>query len=227
MTMTPPPAYPRIAHLVPGRGSRDDLVMGAGEVADLLGQPVVVEEKIDGANVVVWMEGGEVSCALRSGPGAMDRAGQLGPLRAWLAQHDDEVRAAVAGGAALYGEWLLLAHTVPYDRLPAYLAALDLWRAESGFAGVDERNRTCRAAGLSTPPELWRGVPGRRQAVEDLMGVSVWGDQPMEGVVIRSLEDPNRRAKVLRSGFQRLDDEAWKKGRRPRNRLADQEASWR
>jgi len=67
--------------LVSGRGTADDLVLAAPAVASLLGSPVLVEEKVDGANVVLWMEDGRVEAALRSGPGAMDRAGQLGPLR--------------------------------------------------------------------------------------------------------------------------------------------------
>jgi hypothetical protein len=81
--MTAPPPYPRVAHLVPGRGSSDDINLNAGEVAALLASEVVVEEKLDGANVVLWLEDeGRIQCALRSGPGSMDRAGQLGPLRA-------------------------------------------------------------------------------------------------------------------------------------------------
>jgi hypothetical protein len=209
--MSAPPPYPRLAHLVPGRGTRDDLVLGPAEVAALLSAPVAVEEKLDGANVVVWMDGGRVECALRAGPGAMDRAGQLGPLRAWLAHHDEDVRRLLADGIALYAEWLLLTHTVAYDRLPAYLVALDVWRPESGLLAVDERNSRCAAAGLTTPPELWRGVPGRLEVVERLLGPSGWGPEPMEGLVVRSLEAPPRMAKVVR----------------PRNRLVDQEASWR
>jgi hypothetical protein len=226
--MTAPPAYPRVAHLVAGRGTRDDLVLGPTEVADLLAQPVVVEEKLDGANVVLWLKAGQVTCALRSGPGAMDRAGQLGPLRAWLAQHDEAVRRVVADGNALYAEWLLLTHSVSYDRLPAYLVVLDLWRPETGFAGVDERNQAIRDTGLATPPELWRGAATTTAAVEGLMGPSTWGPEPMEGVVVRRLgAGEPRLAKILRVGFDRLDDDGWRQGRRPRNLLADQEASWR
>jgi hypothetical protein len=226
--MTAPHPYPRVAHLVAGRGTRDDLVLSPSEVTDFLAQPVVVEEKVDGANVVVWMEGSQVTCALRSGPGAMDRAGQLGPLRAWLAQHDEALRTVVPDGVALYAEWLLLTHSVAYDCLPAYLVALDLWRAESGFAGVDGRNRALRDTGIATPPELWRGVAGTAVAVEGMMGRSAWGPELMEGVVARRLGGGEPRlAKLLRAGFDRLDDEGWHQGRRPRNRLADQDASWR
>lgn len=226
--MTAPPPYPRVAHLVAGRGTRDDLVLGPGEVDELLAEPVVVEEKLDGASVVVWVEDGRLDCALRSGPGAMDRAGQLGPLRAWLAGHDHALRQVLDGGAALYAEWLLLTHSVAYDRLPGYLVALDLWLPGTGFAGVDERNHAMRDAGLATPPERWRGVAGTTATVEGLMGPSMWGPEPMEGVVVRRLgEGASRLAKILRVGFDRLDDEGWRQGRRPRNRLADQEASWR
>lgn len=224
--MTAPPAYPRMPHLVAGRGTRDDVVLGADEVAGLLAQPVVVEEKLDGANVAVWLEAGRVSCSLRSGPGAMDRAGQLGPLRAWLAENDGAMRLVLAGGAGVYAEWLLLTHSVAYDRLPSYLMVLDVWTEGSGFAGVDERNVACREAGLATPPELWRGLPGGTNVIEELMGQSAFGPEPMEGVVVRSLQDPGERAKMLRAGFDRLDDDTWSRGRRPRNRLVDQEASW-
>ncbi len=226
--MTAPPAYPRVAHLVAGRGTHDDLVLSPTEVDDLLAGSVVVEEKVDGANVVVWIEDAQICCALRSGPGAMDRAGQLGPLRAWLGQHDEPVRTMTADGAALYTEWLLLRHSVAYDRLPAYLVVLDLWHPQSGFAEVDERNRASRAAGVSTPPELWRGTAGRAARVEAVIGRSTWGPDPVEGVVVRRRgAGVPRLAKVLRPGFERLHDDGWKTGRRPRNRLGDQEASWR
>lgn len=46
-----PPPYPRIPHLVRGRGTSDDVVLPGAEVAALLGRPVLVEEKLDGANV--------------------------------------------------------------------------------------------------------------------------------------------------------------------------------
>lgn len=225
--MTAPPPYPRIPHLVAGRGTRDDLVLGADDVAGLLARRVAVEEKLDGANVALWWQDGRIECALRSGPGAMDRAGQLGPLRAWLAEHDPAVRLVVAPGTAAYGEWLLLTHTQAYDRLPAYLVVLDLWRDGSGFASVDDRNAACRAAGLATPPELWRGTAGHVETIEALLGPSAVGPGPMEGLVVRSLDDPGVRAKVLRAGFHPLDDEAWGRGRRPRNRVAGTEASWR
>jgi hypothetical protein len=217
-----------VPHLIGGRRIGDDIVLPEAGVADLLGAEVVVEEKLDGANVALWPgDAGGIVCSLRSGPGAMDRAGQLGPLRAWAAAHDHVLRTALESWSALYAEWLLVSHTVAYDRLPSYLVVLDLWRAPDGFAGPDERDRTCRAAGLTTPPELWRGVPGTVGAVEALVGPSRWGGSEMEGMVVRR-RGPGapRMAKLRGPAFDRIDDRMWQAGR-PRNRLAEGEVSWR
>ncbi len=224
--MSAPPPYPRIPHLVGGRGTKDDLVLAPERLASLLGQPVLVEEKIDGANVVLWIEGGTIEVALRAGPGAMDRAGQLGPLRAWTATSDDMLRQVLVDGAALYAEWLLLTHSSAYDRLPSYIVVLDLWRPESGFLPVGERDSACASAGLITPPPVWTGVPGSIASVEKLLGPSAWGPAVAEGLVIRSLADPGLRAKLVPAGFRRLDDDEWRRGR-PRNRLVPEGASWR
>lgn len=224
--MIAPPPYPRIPQLVGGRGSSDDLVLGPTEVASLLAGPVLVEEKVDGANVMLWVEDDRVEVALRSGPGAMDRAGQVGPLRAWSAQHDDVLRQVLADGTAAYAEWLLLTHSSSYDRLPSYVVVLDLWRPGTGFLGVAIRDEVCAAAHLTVPPHMWTGVAGNVDAIERLAGPSAWGAGAAEGLVVRSLRDPALRAKLVPAGFRRVGDDQWRAGR-PHNRLAAEGASWR
>jgi len=202
------------------------VALDSAAVRALVGGEVILEEKLDGANVSLWLEDGQVACGLRSGPGAMDRAGQLGPLRAWAAQHDEALRRALGECEAIYAEWLLLSHSLGYDRLPSYLVVLDLWRPD-GFATPDERNRVCATAGLPTPPEVWRGTPGSVAAIEGRLGPSSFGPEPMEGLVVRTVDGrPPRLAKLLRGGFDQLDDAEWRRGR-PHNRLSDAEASWR
>ncbi len=223
-----PPPYPRIPHLAVGRGTRDDLFLDAAAASDLLGSEVVVEEKLDGANVVIWFdESDTVKCAPRGGPDAMDRAGQVGPLRAWLALHEMRLRSGLPWWPAVYAEWMLLAHSVRYTALPSYLVVLDLWDPNRGFAGVDERDAWCEAAGLVSPPRLWTGAPGSVAFIERLIGTSVWGSEAAEGVVVRRLDvGVPRMAKLLRADFRRLQDKSWR-SRRPRNRLAEGEISFR
>jgi RNA ligase len=224
--LTGPLPYPRIAHLVAGRGAGDDRVLEAGQLRELLGKRIVVEEKLDGANVVLWSAHHRVECSLRSGPGAMDRAGQLGRLRAWIAERTDALRELLADGSFLYAEWLYLTHTVRYTSLPDYFVALDLRRSNGSFLTPDERTEACSMVGLQVPPELWRGVAGGMTVIEALLGQSRWAAEPAEGLIIRTVDGSEPRiAKLLRPGFHPLKDREWKKTR-PRNVLADREASW-
>ncbi|MPY92866.1 MAG: hypothetical protein GEV08_07285 [Acidimicrobiia bacterium] len=225
--VTAPPPYPRIAHVLAGRGSRDDLVLSAAEVASLWSRPLLVEEKLDGATVVLWREGGRLECALRSGPGGQDRARQLGPLRAWLAPRSAALGPVLAEGAsAVYAEWLLLTHSVHYDRLSDYLVGLDVLGPSGAFLDVDGRDAVLAAAGLVPPPRLHRGMLGGVGDLEALLGRSSGCDGPMEGLIVRTLDGTEPRiAKLVRPGFSPAPDEAWR-GERPRNQLADRDASW-
>ena len=224
--MTDPPPYPRIAHLVAGRGTTDDRVLAIAHLRELMAKDVVVEEKLDGANVVLWMTNHRIECSLRSGLDAMDRAGQLGPLRAWVAERTSFLRDLLADGFILYAEWLYLTHTVHYTSLPGYLIALDLRLPNGAFLKPDMRTAACYAAKLPVPPEIWRGVPGEVATLDGLLGQSRWSHEAAEGIIIRTVNGTEPRiAKLLRPGFHPLKDGDWKKPR-PRNTLADREASW-
>lgn len=208
--MTPPP-YPRTPYLwEPDFGSSDDRIVPRAERAEWLRRPVVVEEKLDGANVTIWTDGGRIQVASRGGPGAMDRAGQLGPLRARVNAQYEALHALLDGGRTLYAEWLWLTHTVSYDHLPDHLVALDVRLPDTGsvdvgFAEVATRDRLLADAGLAGPPRLFTGVLGTDKAVDALIGTSRFGEQSMEGVVLR--RDDGARCKVVRRGFVRADDE--------------------
>lgn len=224
--MRPPPSYPRISHLTAGRGSRDDGVLGTEAALNLLAQEAIVEEKLDGANVMLWSEDGRVECSLRSGPDGRDRAGQLGPLRAWIGERYSELLELLNPGHALYAEWLLIQHTVSYDALPSYLIGLDVLDAGGHLADTDERDRLLDIARIATPPALFRGIPQSLSALEALMGRSAFGSEAVEGVVVRPLSGDPHAAKLLRAGFEPISNDQWRRGR-PRNLLAAREASWR
>jgi atypical dual specificity phosphatase len=202
------------------------MVLEDAAAASLLKRACMVEEKLDGANVVIWAEDGKVHCALRSGVGSNDRAGQLGPLRAWLSRAGPPLTELVLGGPVVYGEWMWFTHTVPYDRLPSLLIGLDVWTRSGGFLVPDDRVRVVSSAGIPAPPELFRGEPGSIERLESLMGHSAWGPGPMEGIVVRALDGAEpRAAKLLRPGWRAIGDEEWVRGR-PRNRVAVGERSW-
>ncbi|MGH4020272.1 MAG: RNA ligase family protein [Pseudonocardiaceae bacterium] len=203
--MVPPP-YPRTPHLwAPAPEVAGDRVLDLAERQHWLQRPVVVEEKLDGANVSVWWEQAQPQVASRGGAGAMDRARQLGPLRARVNAAYDQLRSLLDGGWVLYGEWLWLTHTVHYDRLPDHLVALDLWHPEWGFADLLRRDERTQVSGLAVPPRLFTGVLGSLEMLFGLMGRSRFGTAPMEGVVLR--RDDGAICKVLRPGFVRAGDD--------------------
>lgn len=223
--MTAPPPYPRIPHLLPGRGTRDDRVLEPEQAAAMLSRPVLVEEKLDGANVVLWLQDGRIECALRSGVGGQDRAKQLGPLRAWLSTRTDPL-AQLLDRWALYAEWLLTTHAVAYDALPDYLVGLDLWAPDTGFLAPDGRTELLTRAGVANPPLLYRGTIKGVDQVDDFLGPSRVGSAPMEGLILRALDTSEPRiAKVHRPGFAPPSDADWRHGR-PRNLLRERELSW-
>jgi atypical dual specificity phosphatase len=215
--MSEPPPYPRTPHLwlFPGRTAR--YVLPTNEVDLLLQEPATVEEKVDGANVVIWYDEHDlIRVASRGGPDAMDRAHQLGPVRAWTAtQHG--LPGLLHDGWVLYGEWMWLTHGVSYDALPDWLICLDLWHSEMGFAPVPERDQRCREAGLVLPPTLFEGVPQTRERLLQLLGRSRLSSTACaEGLVLRGRD--GKRAKLLSAGHHARTDDSWR-GAPQHNRL--------
>lgn len=221
--MSWPPPYPRVPHLLPApAAARDDLVLDEEAASAMLSEPVIVEEKLDGANVMLWWDGDRVQAATRGGPGARDRGGQLGPLRAWAAERAARLRPALSNDSVVYGEWLWLRHSVPYDALPDALVAFDLLSSRDGFASVVERDRICAHAGLAPPPRLFSGVLGTRERLDELFTISRYGSGPAEGLILRPIDAASARwriAKVVADCFSPRTDESWH-GKPERNALS-------
>lgn len=210
MTVAPPP-YPRTPHLWRPADREVRAVLTKDEADRWLGEPVVVEEKLDGANVSVWWDDGP-HVASRGGAGAMDRAGQLGRLRAWVSGQTENLNGLLSGGWVLYGEWLWLRHGVAYDQLPDWFITIDLWHPEQGFAPLPQRDIRSGDALLSVPPRLFSGVLADRKRLMALLGRSRFSStDDAEGLILRSMQ--GRRCKLIASGYRRRDDQAWEANR--------------
>jgi len=207
--MSAPPPYPRTPYLW-RPDQRSVALVAPGEVDSWYTEQVLVEEKLDGANVSLWLEGGSIRAAPRGGRDAMDRARQMGRLRAWTAEHDIQLRPLLANCTAIYGEWLWRRHTVAYDHLPDWLVVLDLWSTGRGFVPAAEKTCRVEEQRLCLPPVLFEGVLGSRESLEGLMVRSRFGSETMEGAVLRR---DGLRCKVVHHGFSRKTDADWAKDR--------------
>lgn len=219
--------FPQTPHLMwmgPGK-PREDKLLQSDEAADFLSAEVVVEEKVDGANLGISLGPSHRLRAQSRGsylvPGKSHAQWDL--LWPWLAGRRDRLEDGLQGGLILFGEWCFARHTVPYDALPDWFLAFDIFETHSGrFWSVDRRNRWLQSLGIPPVPELGRGCFQRAQVLS-LLGTSRLGEVPMEGIYLRrdAGEYLQSRAKVVSLAFKQQIEAHWSRRDVIPNRLAE------
>ena len=218
------PHTPHLAWL--GEGSpRDDKVLSPNEVTGLLAGDVVVEEKLDGANLGLSLApDGSLRAQNRGQYLTEPHAGQFARLPAWLAQHDKALRSALTPNLILFGEWCAARHSLDYVTLPDWFLLFDVYdRIADRFWSSSRRNALASGAGLVTVPQLLHGkatVQTLKQLVTDT--ASRYRTGALEGVVIRreSVDWCEARAKLVRPDFTQAIDTHWRKRALEWNRIA-------
>lgn len=219
------PHTPHLAWL--GEGSpRDDKVMSPNEVTALLVGDVVVEEKLDGANVGLSLAlDGSLRAQNRGQYLAEPHAGQFARLPSWLAQHGEGLRAVLKPNLILFGEWCAARHSLGYATLPDWFLLFDVYdRSADRFWSSARRNALARSAGLVTVPQVLHGkatVPTLKKLVGDT--ASRYRAGALEGVVIRreSVDWCEARAKLVRPDFTQAIDTHWRKRALEWNRIVN------
>jgi ATP-dependent RNA circularization protein (DNA/RNA ligase family) len=217
------PHTPHLAWL--GEGSpRDDKVLSPNEVTGLLAGDVVVEEKLDGANLGLSLApDGSLRAQNRGQYLAEPHAGQFARLPAWLVQHDEGLRAVLTPNLILFGEWCAARHSLEYAALPDWFLLFDVYdRTADRFWSTPRRNELASSAGLVTVPSVLHGkatIP----TLKKLVGVtaSLYRAGALEGVVIRreSVDWCEARAKLVRPDFTQAIDTHWRKRAPEWNRI--------
>ena len=221
------PHTPHLAWLGPGT-PRDDKVLSPRQVGDMLGSDVVVEEKVDGANLGFSVDAnGRLLGQNRGSYLELDAPqGQWKPLKRWLSTRRHGLIDALGSRRILFGEWCYAVHSVHYGRLPDWFLAFDVYdRSESAFWSVDRRNELAKTLGIATVPELSRG----RHSVESLktlLGISRVTDGPPEGLYVRREENGllKSRAKLVRAEFVQAIVDHWSKRRLVENHVVPDRA---
>jgi len=207
--------FPRTPHLawLGSGGPRDDKVLSAAEASLFLARDIIVEEKVDGANVGLSV--GDDGC-LR----AQNRGGylkrehchpQFRPLFGWLAPREQRIAQALGSDLMLFGEWCYAVHSVKYTRLPDWFLAFDVYDlGRARFWSTRRRDALAVDLGLQTIPRIGEG----RQSIESLrahLGLSRLGIGWAEGLYLRS-EDSDwllNRAKLVRPEFAQSIGKHW------------------
>jgi ATP-dependent RNA circularization protein (DNA/RNA ligase family) len=216
------PHTPHLAWL--GNGlPRDDKVLGDAEVRALLGGRVLVEEKLDGANIGLSLdEHGEIHVQNRGQYLEQPYLGQFSRLAAWLGQHGEALQAHITADLIVFGEWCAARHTLAYGGLPDWFLLFDVYsRADKRFWSTARRDSLASAIGLSVVPRVFEGVLSRNGAKDLLMRTtSAFGADRVEGIVIRreGTHWCESRAKLIRADFTQAIGDHWRTRRIEWNR---------
>lgn len=210
--------FPHTPHLVwLGEGvPRDDKVLSSAEAKSLLADVVMVEEKLDGANLGLSLDAeGQLQTQNRGQYLAEPHAGQFTRLPAWLAQHGKTLRAVLKPHLILFGEWCAARHSLDYAALPDWFLLFDVYDKSVGrFWSSPRRNKFANEVGLVTVPQVFHG----RTSISELKRLAVTASSnyrsgPLEGLVIRreTSEWCEVRAKLVRPDFTQTIVTHWRK----------------
>ncbi|RST86483.1 DNA ligase [Aquibium carbonis] len=204
---------------------RGDKVLLPHEIQDFLDSVVIVEEKVDGANLgISRADDFEILLQNRGSYISMPYRGQFARLNSWLGERRESLEKVLEPKLILFGEWCAATHSLFYDRLPDWFLLFDVYcREKKEFLTTIDRNTLAQKGGLSTVPEIARGHFALHQLTDLLLNVrSQFRDGAIEGLVIRTEDETGciARAKLVRPDFSQAIQEHWSSRPLSWNRVA-------
>lgn len=206
--------FPSTPHLLllDGVQVRDDKVLTIEERDDFLNHTIIVEEKIDGANLGISFDS---NCNLilqnRGSQLNLPEVGQWKKLEQWLQSRVDSLFEALSDRYILFGEWCYAKHSIFYDQLPDWFLAFDIYdKVVNEFLSVRNRNKILFSINVESVPFLNTGV----FTISDLTGMlqcSHFSEELAEGIYVRIDEGDylSARAKLVRASFIQAVDRHW------------------
>lgn len=217
------PHTPHLAWLGSGE-PRDDKVLSASEAKELLASNVLVEEKLDGANVGFSLAADGSLRAQNRGQYLHEPfSGQFSRLQSWLSLHGEALRASLTPDLISFGEWCAARHSLDYAALPDWWLMFDVYDRKAGqFWSAQRRDEWASKVGAVTVKRIAHGNFDRTALKTMLNGSpSSYRDGPLEGIVIRSEQGEwlKHRAKLVRPDFTQNIEVHWRKRPLQWNRL--------
>jgi len=184
------------------------------EIEKFLECDVIVEEKVDGANIGFSIgDDGLVRVQNRGGYLQYPFRGQFSKLNEWLNRSKFKIIECIDTNLIAFGEWSAARHSIKYSNLPDYFLLFDVFDITvDKFWSVEKRNVLAKKLQFSTVPEIGRGKYTVNM-LEDLLNSrsSHFVKGPLEGIVIRKDQSDWNigRAKMVRREFTQAIEEHW------------------
>ncbi|AJF61337.1 TPA: RNA ligase family protein [Candidatus Woesearchaeota archaeon] len=154
------------------------------EASDKLleGKTVKLEEKLDGSNVGIGFEYGQL--VLQSRGHKLGSHSQYDLLKNWAEVMRYHFQEIIGETYVVFGEWMFAKHTVPYDNLPHYFIGTGVWDKEEGRPiSTERRYALFEEMGIPHAPLLYTGeISGYDQLAPLLGRNSEFGSTKIEGL---------------------------------------------
>jgi hypothetical protein len=223
--------FPKTPHLrwLSSEPVRDDKVFALVEAEEFLEGRIVVEEKVDGANLgLSFDKAGRLQTQNRGNFLAGRLVGQWHGLRGWLARHNASLREHLPTDAILFGEWCYAQHSIAYTLLPDWFLGFDVFDGGVGrFWNTSMRDRLLAESGLTPIRCMASGRFTFGELSAMLSEPSAYYGGPVEGLYLRREDQVGlvSRAKLVRPEFVQAIGEHWSHRSLRANRIATTQAA--
>lgn len=216
--------FPSTPHLTlpDGINIRGEKLLSESERDAFLCHEVVVEEKVDGANLGISFDvDGNIRVQNRGSYLSLPWSGQWEKLGEWLVPRTNALFDHLTDRYILFGEWCYARHSVPYDRLPDWFLAFDIYdKRASRFLSCDRRDAFLKKMTIAQVPIIARGYFTLLN-IPQLLSQSKLGSEQAEGLYFRldQGEQLVQRAKLVRPAFIQSIGRHWSDSEIVSNRL--------
>jgi ATP-dependent RNA circularization protein (DNA/RNA ligase family) len=201
---------------------RGDKVISESDRDEFLQHDLVVEEKLDGANLGISFDSdGNIRAQNRGAYLHLPGSGQWKKLEGWLSLRTDVLFESLTDRYILFGEWCYARHSVFYNRLPDWFLGFDIYDRQSGrFLSSERRDAFFKKIRIVKVPMIARGHFNLLE-LKNLMLQSKFSDKPAEGLYLRldHGEWLAQRAKLVRPAFIQAVKQHWSRSAIRPNRL--------
>ena len=215
------PSTPHLA-LLGNVQVRGDKVIPEFERNEFLKREIVVEEKVDGANLGISFDAkGNIRAQNRGDYLHLPSPGQWKKLSEWLKPRIDTLFEQLAARYILFGEWCYARHSVFYDQLPDWFLGFDIFdKNTSKFLSCPRRDEVFRVIGIFQVPMLRQGH-FTLSGVQRLLSQSQLSKESAEGLYLRVDQGDclEQRAKLVRPAFIQSVEQHWLRSGIKANRL--------
>lgn len=219
--------FPRTPHLfvLPQLDIRDDKILPVEQSRSFYSDPIIVEEKVDGANTgISFSNAGELRVQNRGNYIESGHHPQFDQLWPWVYERVEDLRTHLTDRYILFGEWCFSKHSILYTELPDWFLGFDVYdRVEQYFLSVNDRNDLFRKCAITPINQLGYGTFNKKDLIT-LMNEqkSSYSNEKIEGLYLRR-EENNKlalRAKIVRADFVQSIGKHWSKEKPVNNVLA-------